>query len=62
MEEDRDDEMNERQIAHAFIEKLKDDLEKLRDQIIGLGGKPVLSYFISKTYHFIFFYMSCKLC
>ena len=38
----RDDEVDERKIAHAFIEKLKDDMDKLREQVTALGGQPVL--------------------
>lgn len=42
VEVDLDDEVDERQIAYKFIEKLKDDMDKLRKQVTDLGERPVL--------------------
>ena len=42
VEEHRDDEVDERQIAHSFIEKQKDDMDELRKQVTALGERPVL--------------------
>ena len=42
MTEEKEDQEDERRTAYMFIEKLKDDIEKLRAQVCSLGEVPVI--------------------